>query len=414
MNKRLPQFLGWLIVAVTGSAVGQDAGPASQGRGGPRSDSAAERFTQQITAASATPYVGVVAGDTPIDGLYSITSAGGTSNSALVRTAKDFLAALTGEQRARAMFAVDDAEWRQWSNMSAYHRNGIGFDELTEGQRDQALQLMRAALSAKGFKLSRDIMRLNETVAELTGEHERYSEWFYWLTFMGVPSDTEPWGWQVDGHHLIINYFVLGNQVVMSPVFMGSEPVVAESGIYRGTSILGTERAKAYALYATLTDQQKEAALLSAGELSKQRGFAFGRMSTELMQDNAVIPYQGILAKDLSAEQRSMLVDLIEEFIENNREEHARIKMEEVMAHLPETYFAWHEWDISLGVEDLFFFRIQSPVIIIEFDHQGTIALPGERSDIPIRQHIHTVVRTPNGNDYGKDLLRQHYEQHPH
>jgi len=24
------------------------------------------------------------------------------------------------------------------------------------------------------------------------------------------------------------------------------------------------------------------------------------------------------------------------------------------------------------------------------------------------------VVRTPNGNDYGKDLLRQHYQQHPH
>jgi len=24
------------------------------------------------------------------------------------------------------------------------------------------------------------------------------------------------------------------------------------------------------------------------------------------------------------------------------------------------------------------------------------------------------VVRTPNGNDYGKDLLRQHYQMFPH
>jgi hypothetical protein len=24
------------------------------------------------------------------------------------------------------------------------------------------------------------------------------------------------------------------------------------------------------------------------------------------------------------------------------------------------------------------------------------------------------VVRTPNGNDYGKDLLRQHYAHHDH
>jgi hypothetical protein len=27
---------------------------------------------------------------------------------------------------------------------------------------------------------------------------------------------------------------------------------------------------------------------------------------------------------------------------------------------------------------------------------------------------VHTVVRTPNGNDYGKDLLRQHYALHAH
>jgi hypothetical protein len=29
-------------------------------------------------------------------------------------------------------------------------------------------------------------------------------------------------------------------------------------------------------------------------------------------------------------------------------------------------------------------------------------------SDRHTRDHIHTIVRTPNGNDYGKDLLRQH------
>lgn len=32
----------------------------------------------------------------------------------------------------------------------------------------------------------------------------------------------------------------------------------------------------------------------------------------------------------------------------------------------------------------------------------------------PTREHIPTVVRTPNGNDYGKDLLRQHYLAHTH
>ncbi len=56
------------------------------------------------------------------------------------------------------------------------------------------------------------------------------------------------------------------------------------------------------------------------------------------------------------------------------------------------------------------YYRIHSPVILIEFDHQGpiTMQLPDVDVSIPIRNHIHTMLRTPNGNDYGKDLLRQH------
>jgi hypothetical protein len=55
---------------------------------------------------------------------------------------------------------------------------------------------------------------------------------------------------------------------------------------------------------------------------------------------------------------------------------------------------------------------VHSPVVLIEFDHQGGIALNrGERMS---RNHVHTVIRTPNGNDYGKDLLRQHHETFDH
>jgi hypothetical protein len=59
----------------------------------------------------------------------------------------------------------------------------------------------------------------------------------------------------------------------------------------------------------------------------------------------------------------------------------------------------------------VFYYRIHSPVILIEFDHQTPVAL-GQRGSGPTRRHVHSVVRTPNGNDYGKDLLRQHYEKH--
>jgi hypothetical protein len=64
-----------------------------------------------------------------------------------------------------------------------------------------------------------------------------------------------------------------------------------------------------------------------------------------------------------------------------------------------------------MDADAIFYYRIHGPVVFIEFDHQGPIALGGPRN-VPTRRHIHSVVRTPNGNDYGKDLLRQHYEAH--
>jgi hypothetical protein len=97
-------------------------------------------------------------------------------------------------------------------------------------------------------KLSRDIMKLNETLAELTDDHEFLGEWFYHVTVMGKPSATEPWGFQFDGHHCIVNYFVLGDQVVMTPYFVGSETVTATSGKFKGVSILQEEQNRGLAM----------------------------------------------------------------------------------------------------------------------------------------------------------------------
>jgi hypothetical protein len=87
--------------------------------------------------------------------------------------------------------------------------------------------------------------------------------------------------------------------------------------------------------------------------------------------------------------------------------------MAEVRKHLDDTYFAWIG---GTDTSSVFYYRIHSPVVLIEFDHQTPIGIrhlmPGVKT--PIRDHIHSVLRTPNGNDYGKDLLRQHYATHPH
>jgi len=133
---------------------------------------------------------------------------------------------------------------------------------------------------------------------------------------------------------------------------------------------------------------------------------------TEAFKDNVVLNYAGIKASELDASQQSGLLDLIGLYVGNMREGHAQVRMSEVEAHLDDTRFAWIG-----GTRDdaVFYYRIHSPVILIEFDHQSPIAMRQYFPNrLPNRQHIHAVVRTPNGNDYGKDLLRQHYEKHEH
>ncbi len=351
------------------------------------------------TQALAGPFKGVTSDGTVQKGLFKIGTTG-VSTEPVRKAAQAFLAGLTEAQRAKTVFPVDDSEWRKWDNRHRSVRQGVGFDEMTAAQRELAFALFRTTLSAKGVQTTRDIMRLNGTLAELTGRHEEYGEWLYWITIMGTPSATQPWGWQLDGHHCVINCFVLGDQIVMTPVFMGSEPVRAESGKYKGTVILQLEQDRGLAFMQSLTPAQQTKARLQEEKISNHN-------LTEAYKDNAVVPYAGLLAKEMTAEQRKNLLALIGEFVGTMREGHARVKMSEVERHLDETRFAWVG---GHGAAAVFYYRIHSPVVLIEFDHQRPVAL--DRSQGPTRQHIHTVVRTPNGNDYGKDLLRLHLEQH--
>jgi hypothetical protein len=245
-------------------------------------------------------------------------------------------------------------------------------------------------------------MRLNETLAELANDHDEYGQWLYWITVMGTPSDKEPWGWQLDGHHAIVNYFVLGDQVVMTPTFMGSEPVSADSGKFKGTIVLQDEQNKGMRLFNAL-DKAQQAKAVIRGAKGPTENLA------QAYEDNLVLDYAGIPASQLAPRQKDLLLDLIAEYVGNMKEGHAKVRMDEVRAHLDRTYFAWIG---SASPDGVFYYRIHSPVILVEFDHQSRVA--PVRDNIASRNHIHTVVRTPNGNDYGKDLLRQHRERVKH
>lgn len=356
------------------------------------------------SAALAEAFKGITTDGNVITDLFPVVSTGVSTKPVRI-AAEKFIAALTDTQRAAAVFDVADEEWRKWNNVDMYRREGVSLEEMDNGQKKAAFELLGAALSAKGLRLAGNIMKLNTTEGELLNQLNRFNEHLYWFTIMGTPSDSAPWGFQLDGHHLIINYFILGDQVVMSPVFFGSEPPVATSGVYKGISVLQEEQNEGLEMINTLNSEQRSRAIVQTTKTGNN-------LVAGAFKDNLIVDYMGIRATTLMSAQQSRLLDLIALWIYNMRDAHARIKMDEIRKHLSDTYFGWVG---GIDKEAVFYYRIQSPVILIEFDHE----LPGplgqvRPSRVPTRNHIHAMIRTPNGNDYGKALLREHLLSHPH
>src|SRR5688572_28018328 len=400
---RLYLFTGTIAALGVALAAGQQAPPTP-------SPEDYQKRSREFSAGMekkglAEPFKGITANGTAVPNLFQIRSTG--VSTAPVRTAvAAFLKTLDEPQRRKVLFKQDDVEWRKWANQHVYFREGVSFEELTAAQREAAFTMLEASLSAKGLTLTRDIMKLNETLGELNGNNfVEYGEWKYFVTIMGEPSAREPWGWQLDGHHLNLNYFVLGDQVVMTPAFWGSEPTVAKTGKYAGTSILEDEQGKGLQMIRALTPAQRTQAVLQTSKTGNN-------ILTQAFSDNVVLDYAGVKVSTFTAAQKTQLLELIRLYVGNLREGHAKVHMADVEKHLDNTYFAWIG---ETNDDSVYYYRIHSPVILIEFDHETPVGLRHlYPAGVPYREHIHSVVRTPNGNDYGKDLLRQHYLQHPH
>lgn len=363
-------------------------------------------FSEGLAESLAQPFVGVSTSDGKIPGLFPIVSTG-ISTEPLVTAAAAFLDSLSSIHLAKVQFAIDDPEWRNWSNVDVgiFPRYGLSLEEMDVRQKQAAWELISKSLSVKGVENVRGIMKTEQRLLEMNKEPIRYGEEKYYVTIMGIPNAEEPWGWQLDGHHLVINFFVLGDQVVMTPAFWGGEPVSIEAGLYAGSTIMQEEESRGLAFMQSLNGQQQGQAILDSQKLRNNQLAAAN-------QDNLVLDYAGVKGSDFTSSQRLELLKLIEVYIGNMASEHAQITLAQIAKHIDETYFSWVGGTVA---DSVFYYRIHSPVILIEFDHQNPVGTTSKnRAGEPSRDHVHTIVRTPNGNDYGKDLLAQHLDRHPH
>jgi fructose-1,6-bisphosphatase/inositol monophosphatase family enzyme len=361
----------------------------------------------------ANPLVGVTTHGILQTGLRTLDGPRASTKN-ITDAALAFLQALTAEQRKRATFAIDAAEWRMWINVHMNHfRHGLMLEDLGQPARELALDILRATMSARGFHQARSIMRLNELLAELTGDREAFGEWPYFVSILGTPSGDAPWGWQIDGHHLCVNAMVIDGRVVMTPTFMGAEPRRVHHGPLAGISLFDPEEALGLDLIRSFDTAKRARATihpsLHPDEISPQLQNMFdGRMQAGAFHDNLVAPYQGVAGRDMTDAQRRVLLSLAGTYVGWTADSHVPVRLAEVASHLDETWFSWYG---GTGDDSPFYYRVHSPVILIEFDHHPGLAFDNE---VPTRHHVHTVVRTPNGGDYGADLLRQHHERFDH
>src|SRR5215467_9975549 len=279
-----------------------------------------QKYLETGEALVAEPFKGITAGGSVAKDLFPLKKTG-VSTRQITDAARHFVDSLSEPQRERALFPLESDVWRRWSNIHPFlMRHGISLDEMSTGQRERALALLRESLSTQGFKTARDVMRLNELVLAITGSQPEYGEWLYWVSVMGTPSFDGPWGWQIDGHHLIVNCFVLGDQVVMTPMFLGSEPVAAHEGPYAGTRVFQAEEQGGLALMRALTPEQRLRATIAA-ELPSE-------LFTAAFRDNVELKYEGIRGDVLSSGQQRLLLDVLQTYVGRIRPDHAAVRLD--------------------------------------------------------------------------------------
>ena len=349
-------------------------------------------------------FVGVTADGVLLPGLYPLQDEG-VDTPRIVKAATNLLASLGRKERGLVVQEIESSAWRKWTNafpMGEPH--GLLLQNLSIEKRQGVLDVVQATLSDHGYQLARGVMKLNGDLGEFINQYpDTLTEWTYRFSIFGTPSIDEPWGWQLFGHHLDLNCLIVGRQMVFTPTFMGAE--------FHSNEVFGAERSSALDLVNSLTRHQLDDAVVYqrfSDTPEDQRGPVDGRHLGGASQDNRVIPYEGIRLDRLSSAQRSLFGDLVLAWNSRLPQAPAAQRTRQIEKHLDDTYFAWYG---SQEPDHAFYYRVQSPVVMLEYDNHPGIFLD---NDEPEPFHVHTIVRTPNGNDYGKDLLRQHLAGHTH
>lgn len=308
----------------------------------------------------------------------------------MAQAANAFLAALPRDKREIASIPFDSTERLNW-HFVPKPRLGLPLKQMSGEERQAALALLKASLSARGLDKVDEIRSLEEVLRAIEGSDRRDPE-LYYFTIFGEPAGKGAWGWRYEGHHASFNWTVLDGRVVgSSPQFLGSNPADVLAGPRTGTRVLAAEEDLGRALVTSLGADQSQRAVIGA---NAPPGIRTGSAPEAAPLEDAGIPYG-----ELTAAQQGLLLSLIQEHASAQPAAVAESRLARARAELPQIRFAW------MGGREKgqgHYYRIQGASFLIEYDNTQNNA-----------NHIHTVWREFKG-DWGKDILAEHYRTAPH
>ena len=313
-------------------------------------------------------------------------------SSAIAARANEFLNLLDDTLNAKARYGFEDEERFNW-HFVPRERNGLSFNDMNDKQRAAAHALLKASLSEQGYQKANNIMTLENILREVENRpaDDKYRDPLnYYLTIFGNPDDKNIWGWRLEGHHISVNFSSLDGQIVSStPTFWGSNPAVVKSGRYTGRQILKQESDLGFTLVNSLDVKQMKIAVISS---KAPADIITGNQRTAELQEERGLPFT-----DMTDQQKKLFMQLLNVYVKNYQLGFSKRLMEKIeKAGIDNLSFAWAG---SLQPGAGHYYRIQGPMLLIEFDNTQNNA-----------NHIHTVVRDLT-NDFAEDILKEHYQK---
>ncbi|HKA87047.1 MAG TPA: subclass B3 metallo-beta-lactamase [Haliangiales bacterium] len=311
----------------------------------------------------------------------------------MVEAARRFLSSLKPAQRARAAFAVDDAERQRWHYVPK-PRRGIALGTLDTAQRHLAYAFLSTALSRQGFLKATGIMALEEVLRRREHNDPGRDPGAYYLAVFGEPSTTATWGWRLEGHHLSLNLTLVdGVRPVEAPAFFGASPTRVTGEFLGGMRVLADEEDLGFRLLASLDGASRAQAIY---QVAAPRDILTGPGAS-----GGDLP--GLPAARMTEPQRAILAALIDEAVANLPRELAERERARIAEKgLDRVVFTWAG---GAAPGQPHYYRVKGPTFVYEYDNTQQDAT-----------HVHSVWHALDeaGGDFGAHWLEQHYRDHPH